>query len=122
MADRQLDLSAFARRHFRIENRRLDDREKRVIGEAVHFAKKALDEYQRLEELALEELKSEYVSTREEVTATDLVRVVELYRSIRGRTTVAGDLWQALSYLLERNLAMADWALILDELEELARL
>lgn len=112
----ELNLSDLARDHFRLDRRRLTADQRRIVDEAVRFAHAALLAYQRLEEST----RAEYLARREPVTAGDLIAVVELNRSLRGRKTTAGDLWQALSYLLGRNLAVCDWELILSELEELA--
>ena len=116
----QLNLSELARDHFRLGRRRLNEDDQRLVNEALKFAHRALNEYRRLEEESIEAAKADYLSRREAIVAGDLIAVVELNRSLRGRTTTAGDLWQALSYLLDRNLSVCDWETILTELEELA--
>lgn len=118
--DLQLNLSELAREWFAIDLVEPDMIGTTVINESIQFAMAALSKYQELEQEAQERWRAEYLASREPINAPDLIRVVELYRSLRGRTTIAGDLWQALSYLLEHNMALADWDLICQELEELA--
>jgi hypothetical protein len=116
-----LNLHEFARKHFRLSGRVLNAADKQMVNEAMRFASKAIHEYQRLVELQQEQVRNDYLNTRRPIAAAELVQVVELARSLRGRPTTSGDLWAALTYLLDRNLAECDWQAVLDELETIAK-
>lgn len=120
--ERRLNLSTIARRHFRLSGRDVSPDELRTINAAVRFAHACLLEYQRLEEENADAAREDYLNRREPIQAEELVAVVELGRALRGRDSTAGDLWQAIAFMLDRNLAVCDWELLTDELEELASL
>lgn len=118
----KLDLLRLAHQHFRLADRaKLGEDEIRTINRAIHFAGRAINEYIRLEKAELERIKAKHAEGRAAINAGELINVVELNRSLRGRQCVASDLWQAIRYMLDRDLTIADWELVMAELEELAR-
>jgi hypothetical protein len=117
-----LDLAEMAQAHFRLRGQPVSAEQQQIVSEAMRFAFKAVRAYQRLMEQQADDMREQYLQRRQMVDPVELVRVVELARCLRGRASTPGDLWAAFSYMLDRNLAEAEWQSILDELELLSQL
>ena len=131
----KLDLREVAVGYFAISDES-SDLERAIAGEAMGFAAEAIAEYQRLERKAIETLTQqtgdegnalidvlddpqEESEGPSEITATELVKVLELQRSLRGDNSAAADILTMLGYLWARSSQDVDWQMILHELGEI---
>lgn len=133
----QLDLREIALQHFAI-GADTTEVEMAIANEAVEFAAVAIREYQALEKKAIESLTrstdddalinvfdddpptgSDVDLGPSEITAAELVKVVELSRSLRRGHSPAGDVYAILQYLYHREAQETDWEGLMTDLRDL---
>lgn len=130
----KLDLREVAIGYFSLSEES-SDLEKAIASEAINFAHVCIREYQSLEQKAIATL-TQQIGDEEDslinvlddfeeegdgpsaITATELIKVVDLQRSLRGGNSAAGDIYTILSYLWARSAQEVDWSLILQELAD----